>query len=179
MMALVSVLGFMLVPSVAAGQTPGARFRADAAAGLLVNDKGNTVSAAFAYAPARRLELVLNVERIHVPFQRHEYENGFSVSRGGTLTFVSGDVRFVPVPEARVSPFVLVGGGAGQSRPNVNDEFSDPVTNALRVMYAGGGVRVPFGRGLSVSADARVVVGLERDVALLMIPIRAGVAWSF
>jgi hypothetical protein len=136
---------------------------------------GNVLSAAFGYSPASPLELLLNIERNYVPFQLYG-----SATRGGTLTFVSGELRLALRPAHRVSPFAIAGVGRGISRPNVSADFPDRVKNDLRVLYLGGGVRVPLRRGFSLLGDARCMLGLEGyDGVLAVWPIRAGVAWRF
>jgi hypothetical protein len=76
---------------------------------------------------------------------------------------------------------VLAGAGAGQSRLNVNDIFPDPITNAAALMFFGGGIRVPATRHLSVFADVRFTLQLERENAgvFLFVPVRGGLAWRF
>ena len=150
------------------------------AAGPTVIGGGNVLSAAFGYSPASRLELLLNVERIHLPFQLNRLPDGYSATRGGTMTFVSGELRLALLPAARVAPFAMAGVGGGVSRPNVNAEFPDRVRNDLRVLYFGGGVRVPLRRGFSLVGEARAMVALEGyDTVLGVWPVRAGVAWRF
>lgn len=189
-MAVAVSLLFVLIPNVVTGQTSIAasapsdagregreRLSLQVAAGptLTLVGGGNVLSAAFGYSLGSRLELLLNVERNHVPFQLYG-----SSTRGGTLTFVSGEVRFALRPAGRVSPFALAGAGGGVSRPNVNAEFPDRVRNHLRVLYIGGGVRVPLRRGFSLVGDARCMIGLEGyDGVLGVWPVRAGVAWRF
>jgi len=180
-------------PAVAAGQTsPGApapadangarrqRFSLQVAAGPTVIDSGHTLSAALGYSPTSWLELLLNAERVHVPLEMTRYPDGYSISRGGTMTFVSGEARFSPMSKARVSPFAMAGAGGGISRPNVTAEFPDRVSNDLRVVYVGGGVSVPLGRGVSLTGDARAMVAVEGyDSVMGVWPVRLGVAWRF
>jgi hypothetical protein len=190
-MAAAGSLLFVLMPNVVTGQTSIAaaapsdtgregreRLSLQVAAGptLTLVGGGNVLSAAFGYSPASRLELLVNVERNHVPFQMYG-----SATRGGTMTFVSGELRVALLPAAdRVSPFAMAGGGGGVSRPNVNATFPDRVRNDLRVLYIGGGVRVPLRRGFSLVGDARCMLGLEGyDGILAVWPVRAGVAWRF
>jgi hypothetical protein len=150
------------------------------AAGPTAIGGGNVLSAAFGYSPASSLDLLLNVERIGLPFRLERFPDGFSSTRGGTMTFVSGELRFTLLPAARVSPFALAGAGAGVSRPTVNAEFPDRVRNDLRVLFFGGGVRVPLRGGLSLLADARAMVALEGyDSVMGVWPVRAGVTWRF
>jgi hypothetical protein len=156
------------------------RFSLEAAAGPTVIDGGHTLSAAAGYLPTSWLELLVNAERIHVPLATKQYRDGYSVSRGGTRTFISGEARFSPMPQARVSPFASAGAGIGSSRPNVTDAFPDRVANDLRVMYVGGGLRVPLGRTISLSADARAMIAVEGyDSVAGVWPVRVGVAWRF
>ena len=193
MMAAAIAVLCVLVPRAATGQTstdapasPDAEnerrhhVSVELAGGATLIGGGNVQSAAFGYSPWSRLELLLNIERNHLPFKVARLTDGYSVSRGGTLTFVSGELRLALRPADRVSPFALAGAGGGVSRPNVNASFPDPVRNDLRVMYLGGGVRVPLGRGFSVSGDARCMLALEGyDGVLGIWPVRASVAWRF
>ena len=180
------LLLLVLSPQVGTGQTPdraGAgldRFSLQVGAGPLLNSGGHTLSAAFGFSPISRLDLVVQVERNHLPFQRDTFSDGFSITRGGTLTAVSGELRASVFPPDRVSPYGLAGIGGGVSRPTVNDAFPDPVENDLRVVYFGGGVRVPIRNGLSVFGDARAMLALEGGDGIMGVwPVRAGVAWRF
>jgi hypothetical protein len=189
MVVAVSLL-FVLNPDVVTGQTSVGtaalsdsgregreRVSLQVAAGptLTLVGGGNVLSAAFGYSPASRLELLLNIERTHLPFQLYG-----SAVRGGTLMFVSGELRLALLPPGRVSPFAIAGAGGGVSRPNVNATFPDRVQNDLRVLYLGGGIRVPLRRGVSLVGDVRCMLGLEGyDGILAVWPVRAGVAWRF
>jgi hypothetical protein len=180
------LLLFILSPRVVAGQTPDTastglgRFSLQVGAGPLLKSGGHTVSAAFGFSPIARVDLVVSVERDHLPFQRETFSDGFSVTRGGTLTSVSGELRASLFPPDRVSPYGLAGIGGGLSRPTVNDAFPDPVENDLRVAYFGGGLRVPLRNGLSVFGDARAMLALEGGDGILGVwPVRAGIAWRF
>jgi hypothetical protein len=175
----------LLSPALVMGQTsnsgsPG-RFSVQFGAGSLVNSGGgHTLSTALAFSPASRVDLVVAVERSQLPFQRETFGGGFSVTRGGTLTFVSGEVRAALFPPDRVSPYGLAGLGGGISRPTVNEAFPVAVEHDLRVVYVGGGVRVPLRGGLSVFGDARAMLALEGDEGILGVwPVRAGAAWRF
>jgi hypothetical protein len=182
MVVIVSLL-FLLIPHVVTGQTSiatPARLSLQVAGGPTLTGGGNVLAAAFGYSPASRLELLLNVERNHLPFQLKRFADGYSTTRGGTMTFVSGELRLALRPADRVSPFAIAGIGGGVSRPNVNAEFPDPVRNDLRVLYVGGGVRIPLRRGFSVVGDARATLALEGNDGILAVwPVRAGVAWRF
>ena len=157
------------------------RFSLQVAAGPLLQSGGSTLSAAFGFAPISRLEFLVNVERDHLPFERDTFAGGFSLTRGGTLTSVSGEVRASVLPPHRVSPYGFAGIGGGISKPTVNSDFPDPVTNDLRVVYFGGGVRVPIRSGFTFFGDARAMLAVEKDADGLMAvyPLRAGIAWRF
>lgn len=192
MAAAIAVL-CVFVPRVATGQTSTVapaphdaeserrhHLSVQVAAGPTAIGGGNVLSAAFGYSPASRLELLLNVERIHLPFQLNRFPDGYSVTRGGTMTFVSGELRLALLPAARVVPFAMAGVGGGVSRPNVNAEFPDRVRNDLRVLYFGGGVHVPLRRGFSLVGEARAMAALEGyDTVVGVWPVRAGVVWRF
>ena len=183
MAVAVSVL-FVLIPDLVTGQTSiaaPAPFSLQAGAGPTLIGGGNVLSAAFGYSPASRVDLLLNVERNHLPFRLTRFpEGGYSVTRGGTLTFVSGELRAALRPPNRVSPYVIAGVGGGVSRPNVNDQFPYRVSNDLRVLYFGGGVRVPPHRGFSLFGDVRAMLGVEGyDGVLAVWPVRVGAAWRF
>lgn len=192
-LAAVVVAFCVFTPAAGAGQTnPDAPAPADAngarrqrvslqvAAGPTVIDRGHTLSAAVGYSPVPWLDLLLNAERIHVPLEMTRYPDGYSISRGGTRTFISGEARFSPLPKARVSPFAMAGAGGGISRPNVGAGFPDRVSNDLRVVYVGGGVSVPLGRGVSLTGDARAMIAVEGyDSVAGVWPFRVGVAWRF
>lgn len=181
------LLLLLLSPQVVTSQTPDTgraeldRFSLQVGAGPLLNSGGgHTLSAAFGFSPISRVDLVVNVERDHLPFQRDTFSDGFSITRGGTLTWVSAEVRASVFAPHRVSPYGLAGIGGGVSRPTVNDAFPDPVENDLRVAYFGGGVRVPIRNGLSVFGDARAMLALEGGDGIMgVLPVRAGVAWRF
>ena len=150
------------------------------AGGPTVMGGATAMSAALAYAPVSWLELLVNVERIHAPLQSTRYPNGYSVTRGGTMTYASGELRIVPLPKARVLPFAMAGVGRGISRPTVSAEFPEPVQNELRVFYLGGGAGIPLRRGFSLLGDARAMLALEGyDSVLGIWSVRGGVAWRF
>lgn len=167
-MFTVAVLSFLVImPRVVTGQTPDTarsgldRFTVQVGAGPLLQSGGHSLSAAFGFSPISHLDLVVNVERDHLPFQRETFTGGYSITRGGTLTTVSGEVRASLFPPHRVSPYGFAGMGGGVSRPTVNEAFPTPLENDLRAVYFGGGVRVPVRGGLTIFGDARVMMALE------------------
>ena len=176
----------VITPRVVAGQSPEAarpeldRLTVQLAAGPLLNSGGHTVSAGFGFSPISRVDLAVNVERNHLPFQRDTFGDVYSITRGGTLTAVSAEVRASVLPPHRLSPYGFAGIGGGVARPTVNDTFPTPVENDLRIVYFGGGLRVPITRALSVFGDARATLALEGGDGLLGIwPVRAGLTWRF
>jgi hypothetical protein len=185
--SVATVLLLLLHSQVATGQTRDTapvefdRFSVHVGGGTLLNAGGQTVAAAFGFSPLAGLDLVVNVERDQVPFRRETFsDGGFSVTRGGTLTLVSGEVRASLFPPNRVSPYALAGIGAGLSRPTVNAIFRDPVENELRAGYVGGGVHVAIRDGLSVFGDARAMLAVEGGDGIMgMLPLRAGISWRF
>ncbi len=141
---------------------------------------GNIQSASIGYAPAPKLMVLVSGVRIHAPTRVQYFSNGgSSATRGGTLLLVGGEVRFALPSGKRASPYVMTGAGIGVSRPNVNDVFAEPVTNNARVLFSGGGVAVPLGRHLRVSADIALFLLGERDTIALILPLRGGLAWRF
>lgn len=176
----------LAMPAVAAGQATNAtrpeleRFTLQVGAGPLLKSGGHTLSAGFGFSPISRLDLVVNFERDHLPFQRETFSGGYSLTRGGTLIAVSGELRASLLPPHRTAPYAFAGIGGGISRPTVNAEFPVAVENDLRIVYFGGGVRVPVRGGLSIVGDARVMLALEGDDGILGVwPVRTGVAWRF
>ena len=187
-MLTVAVLSFLVIaPRVVTGQTPDAapsgldRFTLQVGAGPLLQSGGHTMSAGFGFSPISRLDLMVNVERDQLPFQRETFSGGYSsITRGGTLTTVSGELRASLLPPHRISPYGFAGLGTGRSRPTVNEFFPDPVENELQVVYFGGGLRVPLRGGLTLFGDARAMMALEGNDGILGVwPVRAGLAWRF
>lgn len=151
-------------------------------AGAQLNSSGPNASVSVGFWPSDRFGLLTGLEWLHVPTSVTQYENGSSATRGGTSTFVSGEVRFVPSPARRVSPYVLAGVGFGRSRPNVNEHFPDPVDSfRSAALSTGGGVHIPISRHIAVSGDVRAVLQLEDSEAgvFLFVPARAGIMWRF
>jgi hypothetical protein len=180
------------VPSVTAGQTSDPAspprdtdrerrpFSVHVAAGTTPSGDATVVSGAAGYAPAPWLEVLVNVERLHEPARTMRYPNGYSLSRGGTMTIVSGEVRVAPLPRARVSPYAMAGIGRGVSHPTVDANFPDPVTNDLGLVYLGGGARVPLRGGIGLLGDARAMIAVEgADSVVGVWTVRGGVEWRF
>ena len=182
----VAVLSIVFMPVVAAGQardTSGPaldRLSLQIAAGPLLQSGGYNVSAGFGFSPISRLDLLVSVERDHLPFQRDTFGGSTSITRGGTFTAVSAELRASVLPPDRLSPYGFAGIGGGKARPTVNESFPTPVENDLRIVYFGGGLRVPMRAGLSIFGEARAMLALEGDEGLMGVwPVRAGLAWRF
>lgn len=171
----------LIAPGVAAAQDPG-RVSVQVAAGGNINVPGNTQAVSIGVAVGDRINILVGGERIHMPTEITEFENGMSATRGGTTTFVSGEVQVLPFTFDRVSPYVLAGVGRGVTRLNVNDIFPNPVTNDATMMFFGGGLRIPVTDRLSVFGDLRFTLQLESagdGGVFLFVPVRGGVAWRF
>lgn len=169
------------LPAVAAAQGDVGPVSVQGAFGTNANVAGNNQSLSVGFSPGEHITFLVNAERIHLPTEVEHHEHGSSATRGGTTTFVSGEIQVVPVRFSRALPYALAGVGAGQSRLNVNDLFPNPVTNTAALLFFGGGIRVPATRHLSVFADVRFTLQLERENAgvFLFVPVRGGIAWRF
>jgi hypothetical protein len=165
----------IVAPAVAAGQGATPAFFVQGAVGTHIRGGGDTESVSAGFTPRERWDFLIGAERSHLPTEL----NGLSATRGGTTTFISGEVRFTLVTSRRLSPYVLASIGRGVSRPNVNDRFPDAVSNDAWLLFYGGGVRVPLTRRFSAFAEGRAGIQGERDVIALLLPIRVGVAWRF
>ena len=179
-MIAVAVLSFA-APVVAAGQEAGPRFSVQGAFGSHINVSGNSQSLSVGFSPEERVTVLVSAERMHLPTDIRRYEHGYGATRGGTTTFISGEVRVSPFTFKGVSPYVLAGGGRGTARTNVHELFPDPVAHDAALMFTGGGVRVPVAGHLSAFADMRFVLQLDRSEAgvFLFLPVRGGLAWTF
>jgi hypothetical protein len=165
----------LFVPAASSGQTVGLH----GSAGPTIVDAGHSLAAGVGFSPASRITLLVNLERTHLSSRSTTDGRGGSVFRGGTLTLGTAELRVALFGRERVSPYVLAGFGAGVSRPNVNATFPDRVSNDVRALFFGGGVRVPLGAQVSVFGDARMMVGAEAGESLAVAPVRVGLAWRF
>jgi hypothetical protein len=161
--------------------TPERRLSLEAAAGPQIGYVGTTLSAAFGFAPTRRLTLLVSVERSHVRDDIDVFVDGYAFERGGTEVSVSAEVRFAFLADRRVSPYVVGGAGRGISRPSVNEFFPEPNERNIQVIYYGAGVRMPLGPRLDAFVDGRVIMALEArsDYFGVRFPVRGGLAWRF
>jgi hypothetical protein len=175
----VSVL-LCVAPAVAAGQGTGTRVSVQGAVGTDINAGGDGQSVSIGFSPHERLAILIGAERSHWPTEMTRPDaTDFSATRGGTTTFISGEIRFLLVTFNRISPYVLASAGRGISRPHVNDIFPDRVTNDATLLFFGGGVRMVVTERLSAFADMRFGIQAERDSILGRAPVRGGVAWRF
>lgn len=178
-----------LVPHVATAQgrsgrpvgTPDCRLSLEAAAGPQISYVGSTLSAALGFAPARRLTLLLGVERSYVKDKVEQFDDGYAFERGGTETFISGALRYVFLADRRVSPYVAGGMGRGRSRPSVNEFFPEPNEKNVTAIFYGGGVRIPLSPRIDTFVDGRFIMTQEgaSDYFSVRLPVRGGIAWRF
>jgi hypothetical protein len=140
---------------------------------------GSTGAASFGYALNRRLTLLVGVDRLHLPTKVEHFDRGSAATRGGTSTLLTGELQVQLLPDRRPAPYLIVGAGAGISRPNVNAIFPDRVTNRMGMLFSGAGLRVPLARHLALFGEVRLALAAERDSLLFSVPIRGGVSWRF
>ena len=138
------------------------RVSVHAAAGATALQRGNVQSASIGYLVTRTLTVLLNAERAHVPRRITRHEFGGSATRGGTVYFLAGEVRYAFPLARRLSPYFAGGVGAGVSHPNVNRMFSNRITNNARIIVYRGGVDVPL-RARS-DLDILLVIGIEASL---------------
>ena len=163
-------------PAAARGQS----FEFHGSAGPTITDAGHSLAVGVGVSPISRLTLLANIERTHLSGQVRRETGSTSHFRGGTYLLGSAELRFAPRGLDRVGPFVLAGFAAGVSRPNVNEVFPTPATNAARAVFGGGGLLVPLGPRLAAFADVRMLIGAEGNEGIVAVaPVRAGVALRF
>jgi hypothetical protein len=138
---------------------------------------GNVQSVSIGYSATPKLSVLVSGGRAHKVPRVRQFPGGFSREPGGTLRFVSGEVRLTLRAGDRVSPYALAGAGSGVWRRT--EAIVEPLTNAAFVVFSGGGLVVPLGRHLRVSGDVGFLLLIERDVPHVFLPVRAGLAWRF
>ena len=153
----------------------------EGAAGPTITDRGYSVGGGVGLSPTSRLTFVFAVERSHLATRRDEFPGGVSQFRGGTFTLGTAALQVSVLGRHRVSPYGLVGFGAGRSVPNVTPDFPTASETSVRAPFAGGGLRVPFGEHAAFFTDLRLmlVVGTEADDLYALAPWRAGLSWTF
>ena len=170
------LLTMLSAPAVATGQS----FEVYGSAGPTVTDTGNSVAVGAGVSPTSRITLGFAFERTHLSSRTSTFQGGSSAFRGGTLLLGTAELRFAPAGRDRIGPYGLVGIAAGVSRPNVNDQFTNRISNGVRAVFFGGGVQVPFNERLAAFVEARPMLGTEgSDGILAIVPIRAGMSWRF
>ena len=137
----------------------------------------NLQSVSIGYSPTPKLTVLASGGRTHLPRHVKQFPDGSFREPGGTLRFVSGEMRFALRSGERVTPYALAGAGFGVWRRN--EAIAEPLTNAALVVFSGGGLLVPVGRHLRVTGDVGFLLLIERDVPHLFLPVRAGLAWRF
>lgn len=173
-MRVASVVLFLLLLSTGAS----AQFLIHGGAGPTLNDAGYSVAGGIGFS-ASRVSVLFDVERTHLESRVTSDGRGGSAFRGGDFTIGAAELRVLILGRQRVTPYALVGAGAGISRPTVNERFPIAVTNRVTAAFAGGGLHVPAGDRLSVFGDVRMIVGAEAGELLALVPVRAGLAFRF
>jgi hypothetical protein len=103
-------------------------------AGATLVDAGYSFAAAVTVAPSDLVSMAFGYDHTHVESRTSSSNGSFSSFRGGTLYLGSAEVRVTPFRRHRPGPYGLAGLTAGWSRPNVNAQFPDRITNEVRVL---------------------------------------------
>lgn len=162
-------------PAPATGQAVSPRVVVHGGAGLLLPDVGSLAWVGGGLAIGERLDLLAAGERQHVPTT----VDGVARTRGGTLTVMGGEARVVPKLIRPVTPYAVLGVARGTSRLEMDDVFSDRVTNDAWLFLFGAGLRVGSRHGLGAFIDLRYGIQGELDVILPRVPLRFGATWRF
>lgn len=165
-----------------AGMAAAQKLSVNAAAGVTIpsgsDAAGNVQSVSGGYLPTPKLAVLVTGARMH----RDTSIRSSSVTRGGTVKFVGGELQYALRSDERASPYAAAGMGVAWSQPNVNEFFPQPATHDRngRVIFAGGGVAVPVTRHVRLTGDMRFLLFVGEQEALdLFLPLRAGIAWRF
>lgn len=151
-----------------------------ASIGPTLVDAGSSIAAEASLSPAPVLAIVGGLERTRLNSRTSiDARGGVTAFRGGATTMGTIALRLQWPRPARVQPYLLAGYAGGRTRPTVNATFPTPVTNDVRAVFAGGGIAVALGARLHATVDARMIVGDEGNELLVLIPLRAGLAWRF
>jgi hypothetical protein len=174
-------LGFAFLVLLSSARTAhGQTFELLGSAGPTIVDAGNSFTVGAAVSPGSRTSFVFSFERTHLSSREGFNERSAFSFRGGTFLLGTAELRVAPLGRDRVGPYGLAGFAVGQSRPNVNPTFPNPVTNSVRAMFVGGGLLVPINERLTLFGDARMMFGAEgTDGIVGVAPVRAGVSWRF
>jgi hypothetical protein len=170
------LLMLLALPDLARSQS----FEVYGSAGPTITDAGHSFAAGAGFSPTSRLTFLASFERTHLSTQTSFDGQVFSAFRGGTLSIGTAELRVTPLGRSRFGPYGLAGFAAGVSRPNVNEQFPDPVTNDVRALFVGGGVQVPLGARLAAFGDVRMLFGSEGIEGIVAVaPVRAGITFRF
>lgn len=160
---------------------PQPRWTVEGLAGLQVHYKGSVQSLAVGFNPTRSLTLFAQVERSNVDDRIRQYADGDSAERGSADRFVGGGIRYAFFTRRRISPYLLIGGGRGTSRPNVSERFPDIRERDIHVIFYGAGARMPIRPWLDAVIDTRLVMAGEAvsDYFGVRLAARGGLAVRF
>lgn len=165
----------LALPASVHGQTASARVAVHGGGGVLLPGAGSLAWGGVGATLGDRVDLLVTLERQHVPTT----VDGLARTRGGTVTAFGGELRVVPVLTRRVTPYAVSSFALGRSRLEVDEVFTDVVTNRAWLLLVGAGLRVGAGRHFSAFVDVRTGVQGELDVILLRTPLRVGATWRF
>jgi hypothetical protein len=94
---LAALFAFLVIligaPAHAQGAGMSRRFSVDLGLGSHVMAGGDVESMSVGFAISRIVALAATVERSHIPTKLRTYPDGYSVTRNGTLTSISGEFR--------------------------------------------------------------------------------------
>jgi hypothetical protein len=179
------MLGMVLSASAAsaqeaAGAAPERRWSVEATAGVQIQYTGTLQSVAVGFAPTRSLTLLVSAERSRTEDEITFYPDGYAAERGGTVEFVSGELRYAFFANKRVSPYAVVGMGRGIERPNVNELFPHGVDRGMVAFYYGPGARIPVHRRVDAFVDWRLIIMADDAAEMAVLgPLRFGLAFRF
>lgn len=183
---LVVFMTATLTPGALAAQTSSEGWRPRAtleAAGGTTRHGGYVLSTSAGFSPAPWMTLLAEGEALHIPTRHSTFTTpggyGVSASRGFTSYELGGVVRIGMPITRRVAPFGTAGIGAGTWRSNVDETFPRRDSGGIVTLHAGGGVRFALRRQLSLIAEARMALGIAGEDVVGIVPIKAGLAWTF
>lgn len=165
----------LVYPRIASGQA----IVLHGSAGPTLIDTGHSLAAGVGFSPASHVTFCSTSSGRISRAGCAVMDEAVSPASVVELTLAAGELRVSVFDRDRVGPYGLAGFAAGVSRPNVNEQFPQPVTNDVRAVFFGGGIHVPLKDRISVFADGRMMIGAEAGELLAVAPVRAGVAWRF
>lgn len=162
-------------PAPANGQALTPRIVVQGGGGVLLPTVGSVAWVGGGVAIGERLDLLVAAERQHAPTTVEDVAR----TRGSRVTVIGGEVRVVPKLTRPVTPYAVLSLARGRSRLEMDDVFSDFVTNDAWLFLFGVGLRVGARRGLGAFIDLRYGIQGELDVILPRTPLRLGATWRF